>query len=195
MNMAHSSAQGWYPDESTGGTRFWDGRQWTSDTRPPRKAFAAESSHRGAGLTLMVIGVLCVLSSPAQFGQTSVETTTPPIVAFLFSIVLGIGLAAWGVYLFRGDGIATKTVLARLEAERVSQAVRATMPAPPQAAAQTIQINVAAPVAQTGGVEEAQIKALSNPETAKAIQNLQNLLYTRAITDEEYEAAKRKLLG
>jgi len=40
----------------------------------------------------------------------------------------------------------------------------------------------------------AQIRAISNPETAQALQNLQNLLYTRAISDEEFNAAKNNLL-
>jgi len=40
----------------------------------------------------------------------------------------------------------------------------------------------------------AQIRAISNPETAQALQNLQNLLYTRAISDEEFQAAKSNLL-
>lgn len=39
------------------------------------------------------------------------------------------------------------------------------------------------------------INALARPETAKALQNLQNLLYTQALTDAEFQAAKDKLLG
>lgn len=41
----------------------------------------------------------------------------------------------------------------------------------------------------------AQIRAVADPRTAEALQNLQNLLYTGAMTDAEYQAAKDKLLG
>ncbi|MHA3724453.1 SHOCT domain-containing protein [Leucobacter sp. HY1910] len=41
----------------------------------------------------------------------------------------------------------------------------------------------------------AQINAISDPDTARALQNLQNLLYTQALTDDEFQAAKDKLLG
>lgn len=43
-------------------------------------------------------------------------------------------------------------------------------------------------------VSAAQISALSNPETARALQELQKLLYTQAISDQEFQAAKDKLL-
>lgn len=41
----------------------------------------------------------------------------------------------------------------------------------------------------------ARIDALSNPETAQALQNLQNLLHTQVLTEAEFQAAKDKLLG
>jgi hypothetical protein len=44
-------------------------------------------------------------------------------------------------------------------------------------------------------VEVEQIRAITNPETAQALQNLQNLLYTRVITDEEFASMKAKLLA
>src|SRR5690606_40069836 len=41
----------------------------------------------------------------------------------------------------------------------------------------------------------AQIKAISDPDTARALQNLQNLLYSRVLTDDEFQTAKDRLLG
>lgn len=41
--------------------------------------------------------------------------------------------------------------------------------------------------------EAEQVKAISNPETAKALQNLQNLLFTRVITEDEFAKMKAKL--
>lgn len=46
-----------------------------------------------------------------------------------------------------------------------------------------------------GAVAVAQVNALSNPETAIALQKLHNLLFTRVLTDAEFAAAKEKLLG
>lgn len=39
----------------------------------------------------------------------------------------------------------------------------------------------------------AQIQAMTQPETSQSLQRLQHLLYTRAITDAEYQRAKDKL--
>ena len=43
-------------------------------------------------------------------------------------------------------------------------------------------------------VTVAQVNAVANPDTSKALQNLQNLLYTHAITDADFQAAKDTLL-
>ena len=48
---------------------------------------------------------------------------------------------------------------------------------------------------QAKSVAVAQIEALSKASTADALQQLHNLLYTHVITDEEFAAAKRRLLG
>ena len=50
------------------------------------------------------------------------------------------------------------------------------------------------PAFRNTDVAAAQIRAVSNPETARALQNLQNLLYTQAITDAEFQSAKDRLL-
>lgn len=39
----------------------------------------------------------------------------------------------------------------------------------------------------------AQINAIADPQTAKALQNLQKLLYTQELTEDEYQAAKDRL--
>lgn len=39
----------------------------------------------------------------------------------------------------------------------------------------------------------AQVNAVADPATARSLQELQKLLYTRAITDEEFESAKSRL--
>jgi hypothetical protein len=48
--------------------------------------------------------------------------------------------------------------------------------------------------AGAASVSAAQIRAVSNPETARSLQELQKLLYTQAISDHEFQAAKDKLL-
>lgn len=194
MSAQENRAQGWHADD-VGGTKFWDGQKWTGDVRPPRKPFAAASANRGWGIGLTIAGALFLLSSPGQFTQSSTSSMSP-IGGFFFAVLLGAGLLAGGIYLLRGQGPSTKSVLARLQQERLAAAVRSTPPPPPAqptSAPQTININVGN---QSGdAAAAAQVQAISNPETAKALQNLQNLLYTRTITDDEFQAAKDKLLG
>jgi hypothetical protein len=79
------------------------------------------------------------------------------------------------------------------EAAAASHRVASGTPRALSSTPQVIQVTVAGP--STESATAAQINALASPETAKAIQNLQNLLYTHAITDEEFQAAKKKLLG
>ena len=55
--------------------------------------------------------------------------------------------------------------------------------------------SVPASTIDTQAAAVAQINAISDPDTARALQNLQNLLYTQALTDDEFQAAKNKLLG
>lgn len=189
------TAPGWYPDEAAAGTRYWDGKRWTGDTRPPRRALAAASVNRGWGIALAAIGALVVLTSPAQFGRQTADSSMSPAAVFIVSLLLGIVLVLWGIYLLRGRGPSTKEVLARLDAERLAAAARRQPPPPTaQASSPTVQINLNN-AASSESAAAAQVQAIANPETAKALQNLQNLLYTRTITDAEYQAAKNKLLG
>lgn len=170
---------GWHKDEETGGTRYWDGSRWTGDVRPPRKPFAAAAAYRGWGLALIIIGAASILG---------MFSTDSPIAV----LIAGLAIAAGGVYLYRGQGPTTKAVLNRLREERL-RGLANTRPSPANNAS-TININVGSTNSGESAAA-AQIQAISNPETAKSLQNLQNLLYTHAITDAEYEAAKRKLLG
>ena len=154
----------------------------------PRRTFAASSAHRGWGVALVVFGGLAVVTSPGQFGQAD-SSFGEEIGTFVFSIVLGIAFAVWGVYLLRGQGPTTKAIQERLAiAPSASGAVR--IP-PPSSRAPAVVVNVEAPDAAGA----AQVNALANPDTAKALQNLQNLLYTQTITDAEFQAAKDRLLG
>ncbi len=198
MSTPVPTVAGWYPDPATGGTRYSDGSRWTGDTRPRRRTFAAAATHRGWGIGLIIFGVLSVLSSPGQFSQPEGTSSMSPVGAFFSSILLGVAVAAFGVYLIRGQGPTTKAVEERLAARRnaadaIERKVASTRQGP-QAGLGDLTVNVAAPM-QTDAAAVAQINALANPETAKALQNLQNLLYTQAISEEEYQAAKDRLLG
>jgi hypothetical protein len=57
-----------------------------------------------------------------------------------------------------------------------------------------VVVNIVAPTTNDAAVA-AQIHALANPETARALQNLQDLLAGNVITEREFQAAKDKLLG
>ncbi len=114
----------------------------------------------------------------------------------LVAVLTALSGGVVGIYLLRGRGPSTQSVEARLAQERK------------QAKAKRRAANIAGFAAGVGGIFRprvesvagesaavAQIKAVSNPETAQALQNLEKLLYTKAITDTEYQAAKDKLLG
>jgi len=122
---------GWYPDLETGGTQYWDGRRWTGDKRPRRLPFAAESANRGWGLGLSIFGVLSLITSPAQFGNSTPDSTTSPLGAFFTALIMGVVLTAVGVYLLRGRGPSTKEVIARLAREQVTGRVPNTVPVTP----------------------------------------------------------------
>ena len=129
---------GWYPDLKSGGTQYWDGRRWTGDKRPRRLPFAAEAAHRGWGIGLSVFGILMLLTSPAQLGESTNDPTTSPVGAFFTALVMGVVLTAVGIYLFRGRGPSTKDVIARLAREQAAGQV-------PHAAADTWSEVSAAP--------------------------------------------------
>lgn len=193
--MVDPTSPGWYPEEASGGTRYWDGHRWTGDTRPQRRTFAAKSSSGVWGIALTIAGALFLVACVRGAGQLQTETSAESIAGFVSSVLIGLALVIGGVYLLRGQGPSTRSVLVRLRHEQLAHAARNAPPPPlPQSASQTIQINIGSSSPDTSAAA-AQIQAIANPETAKALQNLQNLLYTRVITDEEFQAAKNKLLG
>lgn len=142
---SHAAAD-WYPDEHTDGTRYWDGERWTSYARPPRRTFAAESSHKVWGTLLFLVGaaslVLGVLSfwmpqislwslfqdEPDGTFDIVVEALTPRRVNFWQALAtFAVGLACAmvfatpGVYLIRGRGPTTRFVKDRLAPQHWTQ--------------------------------------------------------------------------
>lgn len=187
--MTTPTAPGWYPDPDTGGTKYWEGSRWTGDVRPRRRTFAAPAREPlWAGIIAMMgggFGFLMLLGYAEE--------------AKGIYLVIGIGIltlsGAACLYVLRGQGPTTQEIQARLAEERKA------------AAAKRRTANVWGVVAGLGRIGRprasttdrdaaaAQIDALSDPHTAQALQNLQKLLYTRAITDAEFAAAKDKLMG
>ncbi len=119
---------GWYPDKETRGTKYWDGHRWTGDKRPQRKAFAAVSSHRGWGIGLIIFGVLEVFASPTRLTATQTSSSVPPVANFFLVILVGFVIICWGIYLLRGQGPSTKSVVARLQQENPQYMQQAQQP-------------------------------------------------------------------
>lgn len=190
---------GWYPDLSTGGTMYWDGSRWTGDTRPPRKRFAAASSPGVSALVLMVGGLMTVygiiaLSDPAKLAREdeSISTVGAVVLGLVFTFVVGPATLVAAFYFLRGRGPTDLDVKKRLAKKREEDDAAAKEAAKLSRRGRPFfGVNVEAP--DVVGV--AQVNAVANPETARALQNLQNLLYTQALTEAQYEAAKERLLG
>lgn len=177
---------GWYLDPETGGTKYWDGSRWTGDARPRRKAFAAAGHNSDDATVLACIGGLFTfgLVGMGWGGDSTGTMVAGGVVALAFALVI--------VYLLRGQGPTTQAVEQRLAAQRAAADEAAAKAAKMRRRGRSFfGINFEAPDI-TGA---AQVNAVANPETARALQNLQNLLYTQAISDAEYQAAKNKLLG
>ncbi len=184
---------GWYPDADTGGTKYWDGRRWTGDLRLRRKSFAAASSPDDWNSYFLGFSFPALILMGSFSPDESVQE---PVLWFLAGMVLLLAYIAYGIYLFRGQGPSTKAVEARLagELEEVKAKRRAANIAGFAASLLGRRGRSQQPVAPGGdSAAAAQVNAIANPGTARALQNLQSLLYTRAITDEEFEAAKDKL--
>ena len=185
---------GWYPDADTGGTKYWDGKHWTGDTRPRRKPFAAASRPDNWPLYWLGLSFPALPLTAFAFPDESVEE---PVVWLLVGIVMLLVYVAVGFYLFRGQGPSTQAVEARLAAHRKdvkSKWRRANIASVAATLGRRGQ-----PYQSRGAVGDdaaaAQIDAIARPGTAEALQRLHNLLFTRAITDAEYESAKSKLFG
>lgn len=136
----------WYVDSETGGTKYWDGSSFTGDTRPPRKPFAAKARHSARGYLCLLGGVgFPVLGVLAfwlpQFSLWSIFEDRPDgifgelrrtlerqqgvdfseaLATFAVALVVGVVLAAIGVYLLRGQGPTTKAVKKRLSEQRLA---------------------------------------------------------------------------
>jgi len=192
VSASSPTFKGWYPDPATGGTRYWDGSRWTGDTRPRRRPFAPACSTGPLGYLLVFLAVMWLILCVMTFRETQNGGYIVGGIAFLL-----LSIPA-GIYLLRGQGPSTAEVEARLAAERK------------EAKAKRRAADVAGVVAGLGRIGRprppaapmsgdaaavAQIEAIARPDTARALQNLQNLLYTQAITEAEYQAAKDKLLG
>lgn len=180
---------GWYPDPDTGGTKYWDGSRWTGDTRPPRRPFAAEAREDVGWLVVMSGACFVLLIIMGVF-----EGEITPIAALASVPLICVAAGGIGAYLLRGQGPTTQDVEARLAEEH--KAAQKKRRAANFASFATRLVGVRPSAAPAGGdmAEAARVNALADPETARALQNLQNLVYTRTITDKEYQAAKDKLL-
>lgn len=192
MNESVPRLEGWYPDAETGGTKYWDGSRWTGDMRPRRRPFAPAARHSdvvwivaGIGLPMSALGVMA-------YGENGNWT----YLAVAFGTIIVVAIV--GIYLMRGQGPSTSDVTSRLAKEAAE--AKAKRRAADRAGffmgvGRLFQPRSGTATTSNDAIGAAQIAAISNPETAKALQNLQNLLYTRAITDAEYQSAKDKLLG
>lgn len=188
MNGPVPTFAGWYPDPDTGGTKYWDGSRWTGDTRPRRRPFAPAASSRETGGLVILMGVGIIgLIFMGVFGDHSIA-----LVGLLWVPWIAIAAGVVGVYLLRGQGPTTAAVEKRLAERREAVEKAENQAAKMRRRGRSfIGVNIEAP--DVAGA--AQVNAVANPETARALQNLQNLLYTQAISDDEYQAAKDKLLG
>jgi hypothetical protein len=188
----------WYPDSSTGGTKYWDGNRWTGDTRPRRRSFAA-AAKKSNEIPLVLMGGLgfsfiCVM---AFFDDETEAGTALPLLGA--GIIVAIVAVSYSVYLIRGQGPTTASIEQRLAAdaklaqgkrrsanmasvaERLVGRSRRQQPAPPMFT-QT----------DTAGAHNS---AISSGETTRSLEKLQHLLFSGAITDAEHQVAKDKVLG
>lgn len=183
MNNHLPTASGWYPDPHTGGTRYWDGSRWTGDGRPPRRSFAPDARYDDLVRIIPGVGILFGIGF---FGLGFGDGLT------VFGVMWIAACAIATVYVLRGQGLTTKAVQERLAAERAAADKAARRDSRSRSrGGPLIGINVQAPDV-TGA---AQVNAIANPETARAMQNLSNLRFNRVLSDDEFAAAKGKLLG
>jgi hypothetical protein len=119
--------------------------------------------------------------------------------------VFGLALIAAGVHVFRGKSQALKdfdawhAIQMKKNQEWMAQPLMTRLGfgswsrSQSQSQSQTFTGMGGSPFPRDD-VTVAQVNAVANPDTSKALQNLQNLLYTHAITDAEFQAAKDTLL-
>lgn len=179
---------GWYPDPDTGGTRYWDGSRWSGARRPRRRAFAAKADYGWephyftlmGGVSFGAIWMMAAFDEGFHIGW------------FVGGMALLLGSLAVSIYFLRGQGPTTKDVEEALAARRAAEEKAWTKAAKMRRRGWALfGTSVAAPDV----VGAAQVNAVANPATARALQNLQNLLYTQALSDAEFQRAKEKVLG
>lgn len=190
-------AAGWYPDPDVeGGTRYSDGSTWTGDVRPPRRPFAAAGHHQ-EWPGLFIFGAIFLIMSFFSPGMNDGSMSPGGMVGlFFFLFIGGLALITASVYLKRGRGPTTQEIENRIaEDEKEAKAKRRSANVASFFSGFGRRASVPASTIDTQAAAVAQINAISDPDTARALQNLQNLLYTQALTDDEFQAAKDKLLG
>ena len=107
--LATPTFAGWYPDERSGGTAYWDGSRWTGDTRPRRRRFAAASRQDGPGFALAFLFAVGVAG--LSYGGYAEEGSAN----YLWFGGLGLASIALAViYLLRGRGPSTEAIERRL---------------------------------------------------------------------------------
>ena len=141
-----------------------------------------------------IFGLLSLMMGMAILAMSALLFDEGFYAGFL-ALAGGLALIAAGIYMLRGKGQALKefdtfyAIQQKKNEDLMAQGWRGMLGlAPPRNG------SVAATERNHYDLSAAQLNAVANPATANALQNLQNLLYTRAITDAEYQAAKDKLL-
>lgn len=108
MSEKAVTSEGWYPHPEKGGTRYWDGKEWTGDWRPPRRKFAAAAAEPELRNLIFLIAVLLVsLLIAAYMREGDIKIL---VAAILLSVVAGGAV----IYLARGRGPSTQQVKTRL---------------------------------------------------------------------------------
>lgn len=190
-------AAGWYPDpDGEGGTRYSDGSAWTGDVRPPRRPFAAAGHHQ-EWWALFFFGAFFLVMSFFSPGMNDGSMSPGGMVGLFFFLFLGgLALITASIYLQRGREPTTQEIENRIAEEKKEAKVkRRSANVASFFSGFGRRASIPASSIDTQAAAVAQINAISDPDTARALQNLQNLLYTQALTDDEFQAAKDKLLG
>ncbi len=180
-------APGWYSDPDTGGTKYWDGFRWTGDTRARRRIFAAPAQDRRKGLRGLAVAACGILLSLVTWIGANQVAERPTGWGWFVILGLAVGIVgvAVGTYFLRGQGPTTDAVEARLARERQARADT------DRRAAHLVR-RAPRPAVTT---RAARLGAEADPDKAKALKDLEELLYARKISDSEYQAAKEALSG
>lgn len=182
MSEAEPSTPGRYANPSTGGTRFWDGACFTGELLP---ASEGTPPSRALALPLGVIGLMALTASP--FASQLNDGSVPTVGLFLGFFLTGALTLPLSVALYRGRARwirswSNRQASLRRQAEIAQQLKSQRRARRWNAVAQVLT----APT---------QAQTVSQLQTTRALRNLHDLHTAGAITDYEYQAQKRKLLG